>query len=274
MTLTRAAAQPIIKPDEIRELLLEPVFNAAAASQVSTPVYVDGPALHVPRMTGLDAAEWLPEGEEIPLDDITFTGTRIEPKRLVGGSVLTRETIEDTNPEASALVGQALAQDLAVKVDEAFFGAKGSNTERPAGLLDVTGTSNITGTTDAIATFLDAMAAAESAGVTPTAWVAHPTTLHALTKTLITFQGQPAVDITSPMRRTILGVPLVPSRHVAAGVVWGMHAPSNLLVVRTAAEVEADSSVFFTSYRIALRARIRCAFGFLRPNTIVKITLP
>lgn len=274
MTLTRANAVPILKPNEVRPLLLEPTIAAAAASQVATTVYIDAPTMFLPRMSGIDVAEWLPEGQEIALDDVEFTGQSIEPKRLVGGAVLTKEAIEDTSPEASALVGQALAADLAVKLDETFFGAKGTNAERPAGLLDVTGITNIAGTTDLVGTFLDAMAAAESAGVSPSAWVAHPNTVTALTKGLAMFTGQPTLDITTAQRRVILGVPLVSSRHVAAGVVWGLHAPSNLIVVRTAAEVEADSSVFFLSFRTALRARLRAAFGFTRPDTIVKVTLP
>ena len=55
-------------------------------------------------------------------------------------------------------------------------------------------------------------------------------------------------------------------------MVWGIPRSYAYLVIRTGSEVETDKSVFFTSDRIAVRAKVRAAFGFPHPAAIVKIS--
>lgn len=45
------------------------------------------------------------------------------------------------------------------------------------------------------------------------------------------------------------------------------------MVIREGAEVDADSSVYFSSDRTAIRAKLRIAFAFPHPASIVKITV-
>jgi HK97 family phage major capsid protein len=44
------------------------------------------------------------------------------------------------------------------------------------------------------------------------------------------------------------------------------------LVVREDATVEADRFVFFTSDRVAVKATMRAGFGFVHPQSVVKVT--
>lgn len=272
VTMTRAAAQPILKPDEVFPLLIEPVVRMSVLGQIATTVYTDRPTVTVPKMNDIDVADWIPEGLEIPLDTVDFSEMTLEPSRLVGGSVVTKELIEDSSPVASELIGQSLARDLATKVDVAFFGAKGTNAERPAGLADLTGYSNVTAATVNLTPFFDAEIAAEAAGAPIDAYVCNPITAAEIGK--LTLTGTAGVqDMTQPARRLILGVPVISSPNVAAGTIWGINRDSLLFVIRTDAEVEADSSVFFLSYRIALRSRIRCTWGFTNPAAAVRIKI-
>jgi hypothetical protein len=53
--------------------------------------------------------------------------------------------------------------------------------------------------------------------------------------------------------------------------VWGLPTLHTMVILREGTTVEADESVFFTSDRVALRARMRVAFGFPHPAAVVKI---
>ena len=79
-------------------------------------------------------------------------------------------------------------------------------------------------------------------------------------------------DSTQPVPRQISGVPLYSSPAVAADTVWAIPAQRVLFVVRQGAELISDSSVMFTSDRIALRCIMRVSFAFTQPLAITKIT--
>ena len=67
-------------------------------------------------------------------------------------------------------------------------------------------------------------------------------------------------------------MPLYVSPAVAADLVWAIPAAHSLFVIRQDASVVTDSSVFFTSDRVAVRATLRVSFGFTYPLAVVKIT--
>ena len=54
--------------------------------------------------------------------------------KLAGLSVVSNELIADSSPEASALVGEGLARDIARKLDDAFFRDGATLANSPAGL--------------------------------------------------------------------------------------------------------------------------------------------
>jgi HK97 family phage major capsid protein len=62
------------------------------------------------------------------------------------------------------------------------------------------------------------------------------------------------------------------SQYVAANTLWALDMSRVWLVVREDATVEADRSVFFTSDRVAVKATMRAGFGFVHPQSVVKVT--
>jgi HK97 family phage major capsid protein len=81
-----------------------------------------------------------------------------------------------------------------------------------------------------------------------------------------------AADPTQPVSRSISGVPLYVCPSVAADVVWAVPQQHSLFMLRQDASVQTDSSVYFTSDRVAIRATLRVSFGFTYPLAVVKIT--
>ena len=128
---------------------------------------------------------------------------------------------------------------------------------------------------------LDSFEAAKSAAETLhtqiTAFVANPATALALS-TIKEYSSvgsnKPLLqaDPTQPTSRTISGVPLYVSPAVANDIVWGVPRQHSLFVLRQGSTVVTDSSVFFTSDRVAVRATLRVSFGFTYPLAAVKIT--
>ena len=120
-----------------------------------------------------------------------------------------------------------------------------------------------------------AISKAEQVGARITAFVTSPATALALA-TIKTGTGsnQPLLgaDPTSATGRVILGVPLLVSQYVAANTLWAIDGTRTWLVVRDNATVEADRSVYFTSDRVAVKATMRAGFGFVHPQSVVKVT--
>ncbi len=55
-------------------------------------------------------------------------------------------------------------------------------------------------------------------------------------------------------------------------MVWAIPKQHSLFVLRQDASVVTDTSVYFTSDRVAVRATLRVSFGFTYPLAVVKIT--
>src|SRR3954468_22625170 len=282
MTLTTGTAGPLLTPEQVEDLLVLPVLAASVALNplVSTVVRLTGSTYRIPRVTADPVAGFVAEGAEIPVSDLTTNELVVTPYKVAGLSVVTSELAEDSSPEASTEVGAGLARDIARKVDAAFFGGVAANT--PSGLASLTvGAGNVQDIAAGTApTNLDAFAQAQmlagNVGAEITSFVANPVTALVLANLKDqTGSGRPLLqaDPTKPTRRMIFGVPVLTSPEAPVGTIWGMSAARVTTVVRRAANVQADRSVFFTSDRVAVRATCRVGFGFPHPAALVRIRL-
>lgn len=277
MTLKLANANKAFLPEEAGQLIILPVQAAAAAATVASTLTTAANYFRIPIVNTDPSAAWTAEGEEIALSDATLDEVGTGFNKLAGLSVITRELADDATPQAAELVGAGLGRDIARRLDEAFFGAKGVNANRPEGLLDqTTGTVNAGTAFTSIDAFTEAQFAAEAQGATITSWVANPADALALAKVKESTGSnrnllQP--DPTAPTQRLINGVPLTASNAVAAGTVWGIPQAAAIVVIRTDVTLDVDRSAFFTSDRVAVRATMRVGFVFPQPLAIQKITI-
>jgi HK97 family phage major capsid protein len=202
-------------------------------------------------------------------------GLSVTPKKLAGLTVITNELAADSSPAALQVVGDGLVRDLERKLDSAFFG--NTVTNGPNGLGSLTTTVIDAGDTwTNLDAFEGAKSAAETLHTNVTAFVTNPATALALASLKEqTGSNKPLLgaDPTSPTSRVIGGVPLYVSPDVATNVVWGIPMQHSLLVYRQDASVVTDTSVFFTSDRVAVRATLRASFGFTYPLGFVKINI-
>jgi len=232
--------------------------------------------LRVPIVTEDPQAQWVAEGEEITPDDIAVGEAVVEPAKVAGLSVITRELAEDSTPAAAEQVGRGLARDIARQVDQAFFGDLAE--PAPPGLESLTGVQEVDGG-EAWANadpFVEAVSLLEGVGATASVFVANPADALALAKLKEATGSARALlqpDPTQPTRRQIHGVPLWTSPYVTEGTVWGWDRGRVMTALRQGTRLDIDSSAFFTADRIAIRATMRVAFVFPHQAAIVAVRL-
>lgn len=283
MTNTRANSAAILGPDQVADLLNQPMVSEAICTRpdVSTVVHLaEGVSdFRVPTVVADPAVSWVAEGEEIPFSDAVFGEAIAKPKKLAGITPASSELLEDSRPDAAEAIGAGLARDLARKIDSAYFAAT-TATNAPPGIGVLAGVKAIAAGTLITSTdvFATAASEAEMVGARITAFVANPADVLTLAKVRkASGSNEPlfGTDPAQPTRRVVVGVPIIPSVAVAAGTTWGVDASRNYVAIKPPIEgdVTLDSSVFFTSDRYAIRARMRVAFAFAHPQAVMKITI-
>lgn len=264
-----------VLPSDYGPLVVQPALDMSVFAQIATLVMTGSKSYRIPLVTADPSAAWVAEGAEIVPSDPTLDELIVTPAKVAGLTIVSRELADDSDPTAAEIVGGGLARDIARRIDQAAFA--GLPSPAPAGLSTISGVqSYVNGTAFGTLDFAaEAISKAETVGATVTAFVAGPATALALAKIKTqTGSNQPVLgtDATSATSRTVLGVPLLVSPFVPADTLWAVDRSRLWLVVRDDATVEADRSVFFTSDRVAVKATMRAGFGFVHPQSIVKVT--
>lgn len=278
-TLNTAA---ILRPESVQALVVEPVSRQSVAFQVSTVVNISTEATRFPKVTGDPDAAWTPEGTEIPVDGLEVDEVVAQPVKLAALSVVTSELAADSTPAAERVIGDAITRSIVAKVDAAYFADTTAN--GPSGLLSVSGRQNVYAGVNPTNTdsFIEAIAAAENVGVAASdlTFVTDPATALQLAKLkkLSSGSNEPLLtsDAASPTGRQIAGVPLLVSPHVPTApskVVWAIPRSRSFVVVRAGTTLVTDSSAFFSSDRVAIRATTRLTFAFPHQAAIVAVRL-
>lgn len=268
--LTEQIDSPIIRPVVANAVALDP--------RVSTVRTTDAGSFHIPVIDADASASWVAEGAEITPTDPTLSEIVVTPSKAAGLTVVSRELANDTSPAAQEVVGDGLGRSIAVKVDTAYFG--NFSAPAPAGLGSISEDDlNLIyagATPSNVDAFAEAMSLVEQDGAVITSFVAHPADA-LMVQTIKTGTGFNApllgTDAANGTKRQVLGVPLLVSKHVTQGTIWGLAAARVLVVVREDVEVESDGSAFFTSDRVAVRAIMRLGYAFPSPKSIAKIKL-
>lgn len=267
-----------ISPDQIEQLVVQPVEANSIALQAGTLVTTDATRTKIPRVTADPSASWVAEGAEIGTSDPTVDDITVTPEKLAGLVVVSTEAAEDTSPAAADMIGDGLARDIAKKLDAAFFGTSPASSAQPEGLEDLAGVTEVdAGTAWAdLDPFAAALSNAEGHGVQVSNFVANPADallLSQLKESTSSIRPLLGADATTATRRLIQGVPLLVSSAVTAGTIWGIPKQRAVIVRRKDVELDVDASAYFTSYRTAVRAILRVGFGFTDPATVQKVML-
>lgn len=285
MTVFRADAAPILRPEDVWALLVEPALEIAIASDVTRTVRMSSPSIRVPRVTSDPEAAWVAEGAEIPHGQPQWDDVDLYAEKLALLSSITNEAARDSSPAAQDEIGRSLGRALARKLDTTLVSGghvvDGATVREIVGLAQVAATDLPGGTLGGGTAFepsdwLNAQAVAESRGVRITSWVMNPSTkVDVLVSSLqITDASQlVGVEPSNSGRAGILGSSIITHPAVPLGTVYGVPSERVILGIRDEAEIDFDGSVYFSSWRTAVRAVMRAAFGWTDPAAVVRIRL-
>lgn len=278
MSSTRASAGAILSPEQVGQLVVQPLSQASVALAVSNVVTITGQSLRIPVLSGDSQASWTAEGGEINVTDPTLTEINLTPKKLAALTVLSNELAADSSPAALGVVGESIVRDLQRKIDAAYFGDTVAN--GPDGLLSTTPS-----TVGAGADWSDfdwaeeAKSNAEQRNSVVGAFVCSPATaVNLMTLKRFDTAGsnvpilQPVADPNGEVRRVVAGVPLLTSPAIDDHLVWAIPVARSVVALRSDVEVIADTSAYFSSDRTAVRATLRLDFGFPDELAISQIT--
>jgi HK97 family phage major capsid protein len=278
MTLTTGAASggPLLSPQTVQSLVVEPLIRTAVCTQVSSVIQTSSNSTRFPIVVTDPVAGWTAEGAEIAVTDADVDELICVPKKLAALTIASNELVADSDPSALELLGAGIVRDLQVRLDSAFFGV--SVTDGPSGIASVSGVQTVAAGTaiSNLDPFAEAVSLAETVGALDLSFVANPATLLTLSKLKVgTNFNQPllGIDPTSPTKRSILGVPITWSPAVGVADIWTIPRVKSFVVMRTGTTLVTDTSAYFSSDRTAIRCTMRVGFGWPHAAAIVRIQI-
>src|SRR5690625_356426 len=97
----------------------------------------------IPKQTSTTAATWIAEGESLEdADTLSFDTVGLQPRHVGAMTEISRQLIQQSNPDIEALVRDDFVQVIGLAVDRALL--HGDGVKEPAGLVDTaTGTGTL-----------------------------------------------------------------------------------------------------------------------------------
>jgi HK97 family phage major capsid protein len=273
--LTTGGGASILTPEQVQALIIEPLTRTSVGMQVSSVVPTDTHTTRFPIVVSDVAGGWTAEGDEINITDADLDELEVTPKKLASLTVVSNELAMDSTPSALAVVGDGIVRDLAKKLDSAFFGTTVTN--GPAGLGSLGGVQHVDAGSSYtnLDPFAEALSKLETVDASlARAFIAHPNTLLELSEIkLASGWNAPLLgpDASSPTKRSILGVPLFWSPFIEEGLVWLLSQAKSFVVMRQDTSVVTDTSAFFSSDRVGIRATMRVSPCWPHQAAVIRI---
>lgn len=276
MPMTTSNSAPFLSPDQVGDILVNPVADQSVAAQACTVIMTSSHVYRVPVWTTDPSAAWVPEATEIPLSQGAGVELPITPQSVKGLTPFSVEFEEDATPEAIQQLQAGLVRDVVRTVDKAFFADSGQP-DQPSGLADLQGINQIdaAGWVNADP-FSLAVVNAEARFTEVSSWVCNPATLG---KLMIIKEGstssRPLLDtvvVADAVQRQIAGAKLLVSPYVPDDTVYGLPQNRCIFVIRDQAEVTRHEDTLASSGQVLLRTVMRIGFGFSDPASVSKIS--
>lgn len=275
MATTRSTLTDALTPDEISTLVVTALIEASVGADVFTTYTTTNKTKTFPLITDDLAAEWVSESNPITLSDIGTGEVSVKPEKVVAATRISNEAIEDPDEDMSSVLGNSIARALAAKVDAALFGAVAA--PAPQGLGALVGFTDA-GTTDLLSVdaLHDALAAVRGVGATPTGFVMSTASALRLSKAKEATGSKKSLLQADPAAPTVLqvaGVPFYVSRYVADDVIFAVDKSRLALVIRKAATVEVDRSVYALTRESLVLGEARVGAAVLHPASVARVTV-
>ncbi|NHU42584.1 phage major capsid protein [Rhodococcus sp. A14] len=271
MAVLNSGLENAFTPEDYGKLVDAEVDAKSVAFQAATVVDTDKHQVRFPILVSDPATGWYAENTPITLVDPDTNEIVVIPSKVAGLTQVSNEAVDDTDPAVAAIIGQALARDIAKKTDVAFFGNTVAN--GPSGLLSVAGVQVVD--TGAAWTTLDHFHQAKHQAMAEGAELTHivlaPDVALALAKAKTGTGSNQGLLETVDDGIKLAGLIALVSPAVTAGNAWALDSSQVMTVRRKGTTVTTSTDAAFGSDATQIRAVSRVGFGFANPAGIVRL---
>lgn len=260
-----------LSPEERSELIIGPLQREALALRTTRVLQTSRDAVQVPLLTEDVPTDWVAEGQELPTGEPDVREVTLRPAKLAALTSISSELAEDSEPGAAELIGQSIARSLRSKLDMSFVSAAGGGLPSAGVFTTATAGAALGASLDAVS---DAITTVEAAGGTADVIVMSPSVWGRVRKLrtedtantpLLGVEGQPAGQ------RTLFGVTVFVDATVPDDTIGVWDSSAVAVALRRDVKVETDTSVYFSSDNVAVRATLRAAWAVLDPARVVTV---
>lgn len=266
-----------LTPEQRAELIVFPLERDSLALRTTRTMATGRDSLQIPMLTEDVPVDFISEGQELPQGEPVVNEATLTPRKIAALTIISSELAEDSEPAAVELIGQSIARSIRLKLDQAFLLAAAGGLPSP-GVL--TGDNFTDGGTlgDNLDAISDAITSVEAAGGRADVITMGPATWGRLSKlkVLATDSNQPLLGVgesgvNQAQQRTLFGVPVFVDYSVAAEVVAVWDSSAVATAMRRDVKVESDTSRYFDSDSVAVRATLRADWKVLDPARVVRL---
>lgn len=265
-------ANPDLLQEQVASILLQPLEAASVVLASGPRIFDTASPLRIPKLVSSSDPAWVGEGELIPEHDVNFDEVRLMPTDRKSIKTLirfTNELLRQSVIGLDATLKARLVSDVARKLDTAFLTGNGAD-------KSVTGIVNQAGVQHAVLdatepdSFLDALALASAAEVTPNRWFISGADFFSVRKIKDT-SGKYVLesDITSGTTHRLFGVPVTVTNKLPAGTAV-LADMSQVAVARdTNPTVKLLDQRYAEYDEQAIRVTARFDLGLLHPEGVI-----
>lgn len=261
-----------LRSEEFYRDLIIPALNAQSVVLRSIRrIQTTSTKVNLPRVNDANVG-WVAEGAPLPDAGVNPDLVTVTPAKVAAYGDISNESAGDAN--AAEIVGQAMGQALARKVDAAFFTSGGA--AAPGSLADASVLAVDADPASGLDPYIDAAAAMEADGASPSVIFMNPTDWAGLAKVKETAGSAKPIIVapsgpTGAPTRSLNGLTVEVSSGVPAGTAYVVDGSRVVAVVRQDGSVEADRSVGFRNDITVVRVVGRFGFAFLYPSAVARI---
>ncbi|CAN5579271.1 hypothetical protein BH09ACT8_BH09ACT8_27200 [soil metagenome] len=256
-------------PEDFGKVLNTAIQAHSTAFRASTLFGTNKVRVQFPLWNADPSAAWLDELEVIVPTDGSTGSVTCTPLKVGGITTLSNEIKNDTDPEIADAAAAGLANDIAHKIDAAFFAD--TTPKANDGLLSVASQTVDTGA--AITNedpFIDAIFAAEAVGANVDRWVMHPDTAKVLSKLKKGSGSNERLLQRTTDGAFIAGIKVLTNPKVdTATKAWGIDSTRTKVVLRQGTQMERFDVP--RQDAIDVRGIARVGFAFLHPESVVRL---
>lgn len=271
MTVETSNSPQLIR-EQVSSILIEPLEAESVVLDSGVRIFDTAEPLRIPKLTGSDEPSWVGESELIPEHDVDFDEVALMPTSRKSVKTLIKfsnEVLRQSVIGLDSVLKARLVSDVARKLDTAFLTGDGSD-HTVTGIINQEGVQEAALNASEPDSFLDALALATAAEVTPNRWFLSGDDFASLRK--VKDKNNKYIleaDITRDTTYRLFGVPVTVTNKLSQG--QGILADtSEIAVARDTNPTVTVLSERYAEYdQQAIRVTARFDLGLLRPEGVI-----